>query len=350
MTDAFDPKLAVAVISLLVAITALAIQWSRNRKAFSYEVTDTSLFTVASSEVEHRVSILFDGKAVKDVHLVQVRFANTGRITIKESECKPLSLDFGADSEILSAEVKENVRRLPLSLKQDGEHLVIDPIMMNRGDSFTVQALVRSVTGKVTVLGRIEGIPSFRESIKRSKTGKPSVLNNIVIIGFLLCTGLGGFLSGQLWQMWQMSPDDHPSELNRIADGTSTEVVMTPPVVNSFEWKTDHHCEHKIIFVSPSGSGQFAEFTAVCGAHFSTLSLDFDGPDFRGERMLRLPAQVKEGDEYHLSYSTFNTTVKIIHAVTGTDPEGLYPKVLKQVAFTVAATEKTPEGAKIDAV
>ncbi|HJP95749.1 MAG TPA: hypothetical protein VJ843_00060 [Candidatus Saccharimonadales bacterium] len=162
-----DPKVILGVLAIINAIVlALVFQWWRNRKSFSYDVISNVPLLSIRQEIKHRVQVLFDGNAVENVHLVIIRISNSGRVPIEVQDfAVPLNVNFGRGSEVLTTEVTKTMPSdLPVTISHQKESLTIDPLMLNRGDSITIQVLVSTPTASPKVSGRVKGIPSLKKA------------------------------------------------------------------------------------------------------------------------------------------------------------------------------------------
>jgi hypothetical protein len=166
MSDSFsDPKLIISILGIInTTVLTLVFQWRRNRKSLSYEiVSDIPWFSV-QQEIQHRVQVLLDGKPVSDAYLVRMRFMNTGRLPIDDKDFViPLSVSFGESSEILTADItKTSPPDLPAKIVSEKQRVTIEPLVLNWGDTITIQTLVSAFSDPI-VTGRVKGIPRIKK-------------------------------------------------------------------------------------------------------------------------------------------------------------------------------------------
>ncbi len=136
-----SPILAIVFFIISVYLTFKL----RRKKSLAYEtVTDTSLISVGKA-IESEVDIIFQGKKVEDVHLLQVRIMNDGNEHVKKEDFKkPITFEFNPDVEIMDKSAKkkssENIE-VTLDLKAQNVVEVI-PTLLNKKDWFIVNFLL----------------------------------------------------------------------------------------------------------------------------------------------------------------------------------------------------------------
>jgi len=150
----------------LVAIIVTIILWrtQRRRKALSYEIISRTPLLSVEDEVKGKVQILFDGNPVQDIHLVVLKIINSGNVPIVSTDYeRPVSLSFGENPRILTAEVSEtDPDNLEISVDIQATKVMLDPVLLNGGDSITLKFLV-SQLDEINIDGRIIGVKDIRK-------------------------------------------------------------------------------------------------------------------------------------------------------------------------------------------
>lgn len=151
-----------AAIAILVSIILYLKQ--RRRKALSYEILSRTPLLSVKEEIKKQLKILYDGKPVRQVHLVVVRIVNSGNTPILSTDYERLiSLNFGEEANVLTAEiVKTDPDSIQASFNVEGKSVVLTPTLLNTGDSFTLKMLITKF-GEVKVDGRIVGVKEIQE-------------------------------------------------------------------------------------------------------------------------------------------------------------------------------------------
>lgn len=153
----------VAVIVAIVAIivTIYFAKKQVQKKELSYETMNTELVKV-DSRITDRLQVNFDGKPIGHLHLVFVRFVNSGNIPIDPNDYQgDISVTFGEKSQILKCEIsEEEPEDIPISTKNDENKVEIKPTLLNEKDSFTLKLLVSNFK-KVSITGRIKGVKAI---------------------------------------------------------------------------------------------------------------------------------------------------------------------------------------------
>jgi hypothetical protein len=156
------------IIGAFLALVAILIslrQWQR--KSLAYEViSNENIVRVSDNSVGSELQILYQGKPVKDLYLITIKFINSGNIEIRpEDYVRKVSLSFGENSETLGNKVLEQEPSnlgVKINHEKVQEVLLIDPVLLNKRDSFTIQALVTGFQN-VAPNGRIAGVSRIRE-------------------------------------------------------------------------------------------------------------------------------------------------------------------------------------------
>ena len=161
---------AAAAIPVGVAAPFVIARWQTGRKALGYAVTAASL---VRETARGRLTVLFADRVVSNVALVTVTLVNVGTQPIRREDFDgPLRIRYGDLAEVLDVDVLATEPpglspeiSIPVGKPENGpkaQRLVeIAPLLLNRGDSLSVEALVDSHDGSangVAVDGRIAGI------------------------------------------------------------------------------------------------------------------------------------------------------------------------------------------------
>ncbi|MFZ3064412.1 MAG: hypothetical protein WA277_03895 [Nitrospirota bacterium] len=131
---------AIAVLAIVVSILIYLKQ--RQSKLLSYEIlTHTPLLSL-EEKIKGKLQILFDGKPVEDVNLIEVRIINSGNIPILSTDYEyPVNLGFGEKTKILTAEVfQTNPKSLKATVNIEGAKVILRPVLLNSGDSISCPA------------------------------------------------------------------------------------------------------------------------------------------------------------------------------------------------------------------
>jgi hypothetical protein len=188
-----------------IGIVVSTILWTKNQrtKQLSYIILWQDALTHVRSNVRDRLDIRFDGEPVHEARLVLVQIINSGHLPIAVNDYQSkLSISCSPGAKVLYAEViattpgdlddrcrSEQGSRKDLIEHIDKNEVTIAPILLNDGDSMTVQMLVENLRGSVKVGGHINGIR--RITVWRPSTLVSTVLTNIgalvMAAAMLLC-------------------------------------------------------------------------------------------------------------------------------------------------------------------
>lgn len=162
----------ITIISLIIYI--YFFYKYRKIKSFSYSVlTRAPLLTVAE-ELRGKIRVCYEERpntytTIKDGSLLIIKFVNDGNISIKMDEFeKPVNISFDPEVKILSAEIIEtSPNNLKPNLVINSENnIVLEPLLLNERDSFTIKALLTGFDKNTKILpnARIAGILKINAS------------------------------------------------------------------------------------------------------------------------------------------------------------------------------------------
>jgi hypothetical protein len=144
-------------------------RWQTGRKALAFGATGASL---VRDTARGRLTVLFGDREVSSVALITVTLVNTGNQPIRREDFDgPLRIRYGESVEVLDAEISSveppGLRpALSVSDADSGSRpwVEIAPLLLNRHDSLSVEAIVNGHDGSidsVSVEGRIAGVAEF---------------------------------------------------------------------------------------------------------------------------------------------------------------------------------------------
>ena len=181
MSDLFRDQIwtfvnaAFAGIAVLIPVSFYFLQ--KRIKSLRYKVLWQLPLVIVHDELinDGQLTISFNGKPVKDIHLVLIEIVNTGNVPITSGDYeRPLSIRYGNDSTVLSAEV---VNEFPVDLDPflsvSKNAIDIKPLLLNPGDGFVVKSIVRDFQKDVVLDGRVIGVDRIKHigSKPKQRTG-----------------------------------------------------------------------------------------------------------------------------------------------------------------------------------
>lgn len=165
-----DPLEFIGVIlaAATIIISIILYMRQRQKKGISYTIVSCVPLLSVGEEISGKLQILFDGKPVQQVHLVEADIVNSGNVPIKATEFeRPISFSFGEEAQVFSAEVTESTpESLRATASIEGKRVLLEPTLLNAGDSVSLKMLI-SKFAKVDVDGRIVGVKRIGEFTKR---------------------------------------------------------------------------------------------------------------------------------------------------------------------------------------
>jgi hypothetical protein len=170
-----------AIIAVFISVGVYIKQ--RRIKNLSFQIVSRTPLLSMSDELDGVLQIQYDGVPVQQVHLIVIKFINSGNVSILASDYeRAISINFGKEAQILTAEIVEtNPDTLEPSLINEDNSVQITPILLNKNDTFSIKMLVCKFEDEINFDGRIIGV----ERIKRAENVKTSHLV-IMLIGLLV--------------------------------------------------------------------------------------------------------------------------------------------------------------------
>lgn len=178
-TTQFITSIALTVVLFVIGIAvSLVIYRKQSRKEIAYEIVSNTSVISINAELKGRAQIIYNGKPVSDARLVILRIWNAGNLAIASNEYDvPITLSFGKDAEILDFEVLEaSPHNLQVSFKQDGQDLVLEPVLLNGQDSIKLKILLTQFNSNISVNARIVGV---KQIIRAESTYIASYLRTV---------------------------------------------------------------------------------------------------------------------------------------------------------------------------
>lgn len=156
------------LIAALVAVGALiinlAVTKNRARKAFSRRtVLDTTLIS-KKNITNSKVEVLYDGKPVESVRIIQIELRNTGAKEILPADfVEPVQLIFPDSYQVFEAEIaKKHPGNFSPKFSRSKNTFTLEPTLMNAGDWVILQVIAGfSEAAPILIDGRISGVSEF---------------------------------------------------------------------------------------------------------------------------------------------------------------------------------------------
>lgn len=148
----------IAIVTIAISIVIYFKQ--RNRKKLSYEILSCTDILSTEENIEDDVQLSYKGKIVEDVKLLVLRIFNSGNLPVVSVDYeKPISIEFGKDTGVLTAEViKKDPDNVQSTVGIEDHVITLYPALLNPGDSITIKMLVTKYEKELQVNSRIIGV------------------------------------------------------------------------------------------------------------------------------------------------------------------------------------------------
>ena len=188
----------VAVVLAVLAII-ISVLLQRRKKALSYEIVSKTPVLSTAEEIAGKLQIRFQGESVQGVYLLVIRIINTGNIPIASSDYeRPLSIHFYKETRVLTGEVSQSDPiNINAQIEVHDQSILVMPVLLNKGDSITIKALVSNYSCMPKFDGRIIGVKNISP---RTDTGyywaSALMIAGLVLAGIGFTSGMKGALNG----------------------------------------------------------------------------------------------------------------------------------------------------------
>jgi len=166
-----------APIATLFGITVSTTLWILNQrnKEISFNILREENLIRVRGTARKRLEVTFDGKPVEDLSLAIVRIFNSGHLPVQASEFQvPINLKVAGLANILSASVlSTSPGDLDERFSKDGvsapmitiepQKVTLNPVLLNRQDSITIQLIIKDYSGNLTVGGHVLGVRNLKQ-------------------------------------------------------------------------------------------------------------------------------------------------------------------------------------------
>lgn len=161
-------------IGVVVAIAAIIVSSRQNKKKkFAYEVN--SIFSVLKFDKNYKskLEITYDKQPIENLTVLEISFHNIGDLSIKKSEFEdPITIEVLGAKRIFKAEVLRGLEdgKMPeLKTDDDSKKIIVEPLLLNSKDSFTINILVDGENVKTKITARIVDVSTIEDRIIKRK-------------------------------------------------------------------------------------------------------------------------------------------------------------------------------------
>ena len=188
------------LLEIMIVVAAFVIFFSQIRKkTLTYTVLTNSGLVPFSHEGPNNIQIVYKGKAVPNVQLVEMRIKNSGSLPIKpEDYIEPLSVRL-PNSKILSGEVRDahSVGAYIETKLSNQSEIVLSKTLLNPTDFFDVKILLADGGADFSVAGRIVGVSKI-QNITRREVNYYILLSFVTVNVLALIARLLGWVDNRI--------------------------------------------------------------------------------------------------------------------------------------------------------
>jgi hypothetical protein len=186
-----DLRTILTLLGILVAIgLALYFQWWRNRKRMSYEINSDIQLISTQEELEGKVEIRYEGRPVKDVHLLVIRLINDGYQSIKKDDFeKEVKFVFPGATILTAKRIKFQPENISTQLTYRDNWLTVDPALFNRKDHIQFKLILTGYKN-MEIDARIVGVSAI------GKVRSRFIGSELMYASAFLILLIGGFSKG----------------------------------------------------------------------------------------------------------------------------------------------------------
>jgi len=184
--------LAPSMTFIGICVSIFLWHLNQRRKALSYSILWRRPLLNLKGIAREQMDILFKGQKVSEADLIVIRIFNSGHLPINTGDYQTnLAVELEPGASVVDVNIIETVpANLEERIKSPAAHssstdktaitnsplieaitpsrVLLHPIMLNDGDSLTLQLLVLNAHGRVSVSGHVQGVAkvkSWKESL-----------------------------------------------------------------------------------------------------------------------------------------------------------------------------------------
>ena len=194
-----DPLWQFVAVVLAVLAIIISVLLQRRKKALSYEIVSKTPVLSTAEEIAGKLQIRFQGESVQGVYLLVIRIINTGNIPIASSDYeRPLSIHFYKETRVLTGEVSQSDPiNINAQIEVHDQSILVMPVLLNKGDSITIKALVSNYSCMPKFDGRIIGVKNISPRTDTSYYWASALMiAGLVLAGIGFTSGMKGALNG----------------------------------------------------------------------------------------------------------------------------------------------------------
>ncbi len=142
------------IVPVLLTATTLRITGLRIKKALSFQYMINTSLLPKSTLISDQYKITYKNKIAADIYVIEIKFQNTGRLAIIESDfTEPIQISFQNNVTIISAEIASVY---PDDLKPkceiENNSIKLMPLLLNKRDTVSIKILVSNTYGAFPIV------------------------------------------------------------------------------------------------------------------------------------------------------------------------------------------------------
>jgi hypothetical protein len=182
-------NLIIAGLAVIVSsVIALALYWRTKRgtlKGLAYNYTSAKL-VITENPFGGNLKISFSGMDVQDASLVSVTLRSSGGASITKADYEEkVTVKFVEAQSVLAVQFADlnppGLHPILSGVSSGPEEVVVEPLLLNPGDRFTLLALVSRFGGQVQVTGRIAGVSRIEQRVPRERLSAASEITEVLV-------------------------------------------------------------------------------------------------------------------------------------------------------------------------
>ena len=172
------------VVPLIVSIIIAFLQ--RSVKEITYAIMSQSPLLSVDEKIRDKVKISYEGKEVKNAHLVVLNIKNSGNIPIMPNDyVEPIKFSFGLLAEIISVNISEtkpvNIKE-KISVVMQKNEIIIMPYLLNKGYSITIAVVLSRFTGRIKADALVAGVESLKKVEPNTSLFSPNRVKIFILL------------------------------------------------------------------------------------------------------------------------------------------------------------------------
>lgn len=179
--------LGVSAILIPTIVSFRVYKLQETKKDIVCKVMSITPLVDIKDDMQGKLRVFFDDAPVDNAYVIALRITNSGKLPVTSAEQEtPIQIHIGTNR-ILEAKVLEtSPKGLTAVVSNTNDSIVLNPLLLNAGDSLTIKVVTDSYSGKISTSGRIVGVNQVKLLMPENKENQLRWQSMTIIISLVI--------------------------------------------------------------------------------------------------------------------------------------------------------------------